>query len=111
MRKYFYEKDNTFQLNTEIQEMVQFSYFNLLNENQKVPPDSIYGDFDIVFCRNVLIYLNEEQQKMIFEKLYHSLKPNGFLVLGEAEVPIIEFKHNFRRLGRHCKIFKKVPFL
>lgn len=111
VRKYFFESDNTFQVNTEIREMVQFSYFNLLNEKQKVPPESIYGDFDIVFCRNVLIYLKEAQQNIIFEKIYHSLKPNGYLVLGEAEAPIIEFKHKFRRLGRHCKIFKKVPFL
>lgn len=111
VKKYFFERDHAFQLNTQIRATVQFSYFNLLNDKHKVPPECIYGDFDIVFCRNVLIYLNEEQQKIIFEKLYHSLKPNGYLVLGEAEVPITEFNHKFRRLGRHCKIFKKVPFL
>lgn len=111
VKKYFHEEGNTFHLVPEIKNMVQFSYFNLLNKKQKLPPESIYGDFDIVFCRNVLIYMNEKEQKVIFEKLYRSLKPNGYLVLGEAELPIIEFKHKFRRLGRHCKIFKKVPFL
>lgn len=111
VKKYFFKKENTFHLNTEVREMVQLSYFNLLSEKKKVPPDSIYGDFDIVFCRNVLIYLNADQQNIVFEKIYHSLKPNGYLVLGEAETPIIEFKHKFIRLGRHCKIFKKVPFL
>ncbi len=111
VKRYFTESNRQFRLNTNIKEMVQFSYYNLLNEKQKVPPESIYGDFDIVFCRNVLIYLDEQQQKIVFDKLYHSLKPNGYLVLGEAEVPIVEFKHKFRRLGRHCKIYRKVTFL
>ena len=111
VKKYFHEEEKKFRLDSRIKEMVQFSYFNLLNEKQKLPPECIYGDFDVVLCRNVLIYMNEKEQQVVFEKLYRSLKPNGYLVLGEAELPIVEFKHKFRRLGRHCKIFKKVPFL
>lgn len=110
VKKYFSEKEQGFQLNDSIRDLVQFSNYNLLNVKQKVPPESIFGDFDIVFCRNVLIYFNETEQKLIFEKLYHAIRPNGYLVLGEAEVPIADFKHKFRRLGRHCKIYKKVSF-
>ncbi|NPD45900.1 MULTISPECIES: protein-glutamate O-methyltransferase CheR [unclassified Lentimicrobium] len=111
VKKYFHEKGNAFRLVPIIRDMVQFSSYNLLNIRQKLPPECIYGDFDIVLCRNVLIYMNEKEQHVIFEKLYRSLRPNGYLILGEAELPIVEFKHKFRRLGRHCKIFKKVPFL
>ncbi len=87
--------------------MVQFSFYDLLDKNRFVPPDSIFGGFDIVLCRNVLIYFDLDYQKIIFNKLYRSLNKNGYLVLGEAEVPVEGFKHKFRRENKCCKIYRK----
>ncbi len=106
--RYFTQEGNQFILDSEIKNMVQFSFHDLLDKKRFAPPDSIFGEFDIVLCRNVLIYFNPEYQKIIFSKLYRSLKPNGYLVLGETEVPIEEFKHKFRKENKYCKIYRKI---
>ncbi len=105
--KYFTKKGRQFIISQEIKKMVQFSLYNLLDKNSFVPPDSIFGGFDIVLCRNVLIYFDLDYQKIIFNKLYRSLNQNGYLILGEAEVPVEGFKHKFRRENRCCKIYRK----
>ena len=105
--KYFTKNEVQFSLVSEIKNMVQFSFYDLLDKNNTAPPDSIFGGFDIILCRNVLIYLEPEYQKTIFNKLYKSLNKNGYLVLGEAEVPIDNFKNKFSRVNNCCKIFKK----
>ncbi len=106
--KYFIKEGNQFKLDPEIKKLVQFSFYDMLDKNHSVPPDSIFGGFDLILCRNVLIYFEPEFQKIIFNKLYNSLNKNGFLVLGEAEVPVEEFKHKFRRENKYCKIYKKI---
>lgn len=106
--RYFTQEGDQFILDPEIKKMVQFSFHDLLDKKRFAPPDSIFGEFDIVLCRNVLIYLNREYQKIVFRKLYRSLKPNGYLILSEAEVPVKEFYHKFRRENKFCKIYRKI---
>ncbi len=108
LNNYFIQENQEFLLNPEIKKMVQFSFYDLLDENKAVPSESIYGSFDLVLCRNVLIYFEQEHQKSIFSKLYKSLKPNGYLVLGEAEMPIEGFSHKFKRENNCCKIYRKI---
>lgn len=105
--KYFTQGENNYVIDPRIRKMVQFSYYDLLDKKRTVPAESIFGGFDIVLCRNVLIYFNNDHQKIIFNKLYKSLNKNGYLVLGEAEVPIEGFKHKFRRENNFCKIYRK----
>lgn len=108
LKKYFSQVDEKFILAPEIKQMVQFSFYDLLDENHLVPPDSIFGGFDIVLCRNVLIYFEPSHQKIIFNKLYKSLNKNGYLILGEAETPIEGFKHKFRKENKNSKIYRKI---
>lgn len=107
-KKYFTRENDTYKLAPEIKKMVDFSFYDLLDKKHSIPPESIYGGFDLVFCRNVLIYFDQNYQKIIFDKLYNSLNPNGYLVLGEAEVPMDDFKHKFRRDNKCCKIYRKI---
>lgn len=107
-QKYFNKEDKRFKIDPYIKSMVQFSFYDLLDSKNLVPPESIFGGFDIVLCRNVLIYFEPEYQKIIFNKLYHSLNNNGFLILGEAEMPVEGFKHKFKRENKCCKIFRKI---
>jgi chemotaxis protein methyltransferase CheR len=58
--------------------MVVFDYHNLKNEN------GLTG-VDVIFCRNVMIYFDLEEQKRLVEKFYRSLKPGGYLFLGHSE--------------------------
>lgn len=108
INKYFKVRDNSYILKSEIRQMVQFSFFDILDERHFVPPESIFGDFDIVFCRNVLIYFNHNHQEIIFNKLYKSLNSNGYLILGEAETPIEKFAKKFKKENECCKIYRKI---
>lgn len=85
LQKYFTLKDNHFILNAKVRNMVTFSFYDITDSKTSVPPESVFGDFDLVLCRNVLIYFQLERQHIIFNKLFHSLTPSGYLVLGEAE--------------------------
>lgn len=59
--------------------MVKYRYFNLLD------PLTPLGKFDIIFCRNVLIYFDKPTKKAVLEKMYDLLPPDGFLFLGGSE--------------------------
>jgi len=107
INKYFTENKENYELNSNIREMVKFSFFDLLDEKKYTPPGSVFGNFDIVLCRNVLIYFRLEFQKRIFTKLHRALNRGGYLILGEAEVPIDEFRNEFRRVNNCCKIYQK----
>lgn len=108
LNKYFKKEGDKYKIDPEIKKKVQFSFYDMLNKNHLVPPDSIYGGFDIVLCRNVLIYFEPGYQKKIFNKLYKSLNQNAYLILGEAEVPVEGFKHKFKRENKCCKIYRKI---
>lgn len=107
LEEYFIKKENDFELKSEIKEMVSFSEFDMLSTKSYVPTESIYGSFDIVLCRNLLIYFNTEFQEIIFKKLYRALNPGGHLILGESEVLPEKYKSKFIRANKECEIYKK----
>lgn len=61
-----------------LREKIIFSSHNLVS-------DSVFNQFDLVICRNVLIYFNKALQNEVLQTFYKSLKPNGFLALGSKE--------------------------
>ena len=107
LKKYFASKGKSFQLMPEIRERVSFSVYDILDKKSYAPPESIYGSFDMVFCRNVLIYFDTEYQDQIFDKLYRSLSPNGYLILGEAEIPAAKYQRRFKKVIECCHIYQK----
>jgi chemotaxis protein methyltransferase CheR len=87
------------QLNADIRAMVQHRQLNLLQDF------STLGKFDIIFCRNVLIYFDQDTKVSIFERLSKQLEPDGALALGAAEsvVGITDaFKPYPDRRGLYC---------
>jgi len=107
LKKYFVSKGKLFQLIPEIRDLVSFSAYDLLDKKSYAPPESIFGNFDIVFCRNVLIYFDAKHQDQIFDKLYRSLSKQGYLVLGEAEIPSAKYQRRFRKVIECCHIYQK----
>ena len=81
--------------------------YDILDKKSYAPPESVFGSFDLVLCRNVLIYFDTEHQGRILEKLYRSLVPKGYLVLGEAEIPSINYQGRFRQVNECCHIYQK----
>ena len=62
--------------------MVQFRTLNLLNDFSPL------GTFDIVFCRNVLIYFDQDTKIGVFNRVARQLPDDGYLVLGAAETTV-----------------------
>jgi chemotaxis protein methyltransferase CheR len=107
VQKYFKISEDEYKLIPSIKSMVEFSFFDLLDKNKFAPSESIYANFDVIFCRNVLIYFNIKYQNLIYEKLYRSLKKGGYLILGEAETISNNYKPKFYKYNECCKIHKK----
>lgn len=108
LKKYFINSGESFHLHKKIKEMVSFSVYDILCKNSFAPPESIFGAFDMVFCRNVLIYFSKEYQEVIFEKLYRSLASNGYLILGEVEVPVAKYQKSLKKVSDCCHIYQKI---
>jgi chemotaxis protein methyltransferase CheR len=77
--KYFKQIGELWQLNADIRGMVQHRQLNLLKDFSHL------GSFDLIFCRNVLIYFDQDTKAGIFERLSKMLEPDGVLALGAAE--------------------------
>ena len=80
--KYFKQNGELWQINPDIRGMVQHRQLNLLQDFSQL------GKFDVIFCRNVLIYFDQETKTNIFGRLARALEPDGFLVLGAAETVV-----------------------
>ncbi|MFH0724802.1 MAG: protein-glutamate O-methyltransferase CheR [Pseudomonadota bacterium] len=107
LKKYFMSKEDVFQLKPEIRTAVSFSVYDILDRKTVAPAESVFGSFDIVFCRNLLIYFDAEHQERIFGKLYRSLSQNGFLVLGGTEIPPLRYQMYFKKVNDYCHIYQR----
>jgi chemotaxis protein methyltransferase CheR len=70
------------QINPDIRAMIQYRPLNLLQDFSHM------GKFDLIFCRNVLIYFDQEMKTSIFGRLARTMEPDGFLALGAAETVV-----------------------
>ncbi|MDC0663353.1 CheR family methyltransferase [Marinobacter sp. SS21] len=79
-QKAFFTPSSTggWQIGAQIRSMVEFKELNLLDRY-------MLGKFDVVFCRNVLIYFSAELKKDILTRIHATLNPGGYLVLGSSE--------------------------
>jgi chemotaxis protein methyltransferase CheR len=77
--KHFRQVGELWQINADIRAMVQHRQLNLLQDFSHL------GLFDVIFCRNVLIYFDQDTKLGVFNRLARSLEPDGTLALGAAE--------------------------
>ena len=82
LMKYFSQAGETWQISPEIKAMVQYRPLNLLADFTHL------GMFDIVFCRNVLIYFDQETKVRVLERLVRLTEADGYLTLGAAETVV-----------------------
>jgi chemotaxis protein methyltransferase CheR len=80
--KYFSQVGEFWQVNPDIRAMVQHRQLNLLHDFSQL------GVFDVIFCRNVLIYFDQDTKINIFNRLAKASEPDGFLALGAAETVV-----------------------
>jgi len=80
--KYFKQIGEMWQISPEIRAMIQYRPLNLLQDFSSM------GKFDLIFCRNVLIYFDQEMKTQVFGRLAKTMEPDGFLALGAAETVV-----------------------
>ncbi len=84
-----------------LKKRVLFSYHNLVT-------DGVFGEMNIIFCRNVLIYFNQELQDRVINLFYESLVPGGYLCLGSKEsLKFSKCSHLFEPVLLNQKIYRK----
>lgn len=86
-KKYFTKVGNSYQIADEIKKCVTFKEHNLLT-------DTYPKDFDLILCRNVVIYFTDEAKDMIYKNFYQTLKNHGVLFIGSTEQI-----SNYKQLG------------
>jgi chemotaxis protein methyltransferase CheR len=73
--------DGSHQIDAGLRDSIQFTRANLIDTNDMAR----YRDFDIIFCRNVLIYFDDASRRIAAENLYDCLRPGGYICLGHSE--------------------------
>lgn len=86
-------------INETLQKAVTFSNVSLLEAPY------IKSEFDVIFCRNVMIYFNKENKKSVQRKLDHILKINGYLMLGHSET-LYTMQSRYEYIGK--SMYKKI---
>jgi chemotaxis protein methyltransferase CheR len=82
--KHFTRSGATWQISEQLRKQVTFSTYNLITPGLLPGP----GQFDVIFCRNVLIYFDLETKKHVLRRLFNALRPGGYLFLGAAETTL-----------------------
>jgi chemotaxis methyl-accepting protein methylase len=103
--EWFTRRGDLYAIKPEMKEHMDFSTFDLFNEQLSCPPASIFGDFDLVLCSNLLFYYKNRYQKIVLGKTENALIRGGYLVTGEAERNIL-MKQDYQEVFPQSAIFQ-----
>jgi len=81
LAKYFKREGDEYQISEELRQSVEFTRVNLAESGETVR----YRNFDVIFCRNLLIYFDDLSRKAAAETFYEALVPGGYICLGHSE--------------------------
>ena len=102
LSEYYTARYDAAAIHHQLRKNILFSVHNLVS-------DGVFNEFQLITCRNVLIYFNTELQEHVFNLLYESLAPFGFLCLGSKETLRSErLKHRFRLINKKQNIYQKI---
>lgn len=105
LKKYFTCENNLYRINDDVRKLVNFNCLNLLDP-LKI---KFVGMVDVILCRNVLIYFDQEVRKKIIDIFYSRLVEGGYLLLGHAESLInISTAFKLKHL-KHDMVYQKPP--
>jgi len=99
LNRFFIKTDDGYRVNTEIREKVVFAKHNIIMH----PP---FTKIDILSCRNLLIYMDNELQKKLLGLFHYSINPEGIMLLGSSETLRTQ-SHLFTPVDAKLKIFKR----
>lgn len=102
--RWFTEENEGFRIKDSLRKHLHFSVFDLNSDQLQSPSESIFGDFDLVFCANILFYYQADSQDRILKKATSVLTSGGYLVTGETERTILQRRH-FKEQTAQSAIF------
>lgn len=103
----FNQHGENYEVIPTIRDRVDFSVYDLLDDQSTSPPAGIFGDFDIVMCSNLLFYYSPEARQSILNKVIQAVAPHGFFITGEAEKSIVEPVHGFINVNPSTLLFQR----
>ena len=81
---------------------------NIVFSDHNLATDDVFGEMDLILCRNVMIYFNKELQERVFRLFTDSLCPGGFLCLGAKEtIRLSSYSESFETVLESQKIYRK----
>ena len=99
MRRWFTSTPQGYRVSPELQRLIQFNPLNLMTEWP------MRGRFDLIFCRNVVIYFDKQTQRQLVERYANILEEGGYLILGHSE-SLLNVSDRFELLGN--TIYRKI---
>ena len=105
--QYFIADEDGYRVRPFLRRIVRFSRDDLVSTQRHAPAESVFGTFDLIFCRNVLIYYSRDEQDHMFRRLHRSLAQRGYLVLGNAEGLNTEMESKLQTIDRMNRIYRK----
>ena len=104
---FFSRQGESYAIAPRLRERVAFSAYDLLDERSASPASSIYGDFDLILCCNLLFYYRPGTRQRMLDKFFRALSPGGYFVTGEAERGIVSCLKGFRPVAPPSSVFQK----
>jgi chemotaxis protein methyltransferase CheR len=104
LRSRYFSQTSPFAIAPVIRSLVRFERRDLLSE--KAPIDD--GKFDLIVCRNVLIYFDRDTQEQLFSAFHDALAPDGFLVLGKVETLLGRARSMFAPVDARERVFRRI---
>jgi len=92
LSKYFKQEGMNYKVNNELKRHITFKKFNLITGPYNFPK------FDIIFCRNVLIYFDDINKKNIYRNLHHSMERDAYLFIGSSE-SLMNYTNDFKKVA------------
>lgn len=95
------------QVAPQLRQMVDFVPFDLTSPSRLSPPSGIFSEYDLILCRNMLIYCQPPLKGDIIRRLHTCLRPNGYLILGRSESLPEAYQGHFVPLDPRLKVYRK----
>jgi len=105
--KYFHAKGDHYRVVDSIKSLVSFTIHDLTSERYICPPAGVIADYDLILCRNTLIYFSAPLQERVFSNFLRSLNRRGYLILGRSESIPKDLEDLFVLRNRKKKIYQK----
>jgi len=104
--QYFHSTGGRYEIKPELKKHIEFSNYDLLDTTTAYPPESIFGNFDVVMCSNLLIYYKHEFRDFIIHKIRNAVSQDGYLITGEAEKMLVNSICGMKAMDSNLPIFK-----